>query len=436
MDAVILAGGRGTRLKNLTNTLPKPLIKIGKKPLLEHQINLLKDYGFNKIWILSGYLGEKIKDYVGDGSKWSVKINNIIESKLLGTAGALKQLGGKINMDFMVFSGDVMLDMDLKTLVKFHKNKTGKIATIVIHPNDHPYDSDLVTVNKDYKVTSFLIRQSKSQPKNLLLRNLANAGIFVFSPKIFEVIKKNEFSDLERDIFPKILAKREGIYAYNTAEYIKDVGTLARLTIVRHDYNSSKIAKLNLKNKQKAIFLDRDGTILKQDGIHNVTLFKFKLYPFVVEAIKKINRSGFLAIVITNQPAIAKGFISEAEVEKNHKKLETELGKKGAIVNGIYYCPHHPEKGFEGELKKFKIKCSCRKPKTGLIKKAVRDFNIDLKKSFFIGDSTTDAKCAQNAGIKFIGVKTGYGLQDNKYKFSRNFVLFKNLSEAVNSAIG
>jgi len=435
MDAVILAGGKGKRLGKLTKNIPKPLIKIGNKALIEHQLNLLKTYGYSKIWILSGYFGEKIKDYVGDGRKLGLSIKHIIEAKPLGTAGALKQLNGKINRDFVVFSGDVMLDMDLKRLVKFHKSKTGNISTIVVHPNDHPSDSDLVAVDKDCKVTSFLLRRRKSQPKNLLFRNLANAGVFVFSPKIFAIIKKNEFSDLERDIFPKILAKRGEIHAYNTAEYIKDVGTLARLTTVRRDYNSGKIAKLNLKNKRKAVFMDRDGTILKQDGIHDVTLSKCKLYPFAAGAIKKISGAGFLAIVITNQPAIAKGFISEAEVELIHKKLETELGNKGAIINGIYYCPHHPKIGFQGEVKKFKIKCSCRKPKTGLVKKAVLDFNIDLEKSLFIGDSTADAKCAQNAGIKFIGVKTGYGLQDNKYKISRNFSLFKNLSEAVDSTV-
>lgn len=432
MDAVILAGGKGTRLRELYKNTPKPLIKIGSKPLVEHQVNLLKNYGFNKIWILSGYLGEKIKDYVGNGRKWGLNIKHIIESKPLGTAGALKQLDGKINKDFVVFSGDVMLDIDLKRLVKFHKSKTGSVATIVVHPNDHPFDSDLVDVNKNYKVTSFLIRRNKTQQKNLIFRNLANAGVFIFSPKIFENIRKNEFSDLERDIFPKILKKHEAIYAYNTAEYIKDVGALKRLTTVRHDYNSGKIAKLNLKNKRKAIFLDRDGTILRQDSIHNVTLSKFKLYPFTAEAIKKINRVGFLAIVITNQPAIAKGIVSEAEVELIHRKLETELGKNGAIVNGIYYCPHHPETGFRGEIKVLKIKCSCRKPKTELVKKAVRDFNIDLEKSFFIGDSTTDAKCAENAGVKFIGVKTGYSLKDNKYKISKKLILKKDLLEAVN----
>lgn len=432
MDAVILAGGKGTRLRKLYKNTPKPLIKIGSKPLVEHQVNLLKNYGFNKIWILSGYLGEKIKDYVGNGRKWGLNIKHIIESKPLGTAGALKQLDGKINRDFIVLSGDVMLNMDLNQLVAFHTRNKNALVTIVVHPNDHPFDSDLVAVNKRYKVTSFLLRQDKSQPENLLFRNLANAGVFVFSPKIFENIRKNEFSDLERDIFPKILAKHGGIYAYNTAEYIKDVGTLARLTTVRHDYYRGKIAKLNLKNKRKGIFMDRDGTILKQDGIHDVRLSKFQLYPFAPEAFKKINHAGFLAIIITNQPAIAKGIISETEVELVHKKLETELGKEGAIINGIYFCPHHPEKGFKGEIKNLKINCNCRKPKIGLIKKAAHDFNIDLSKSFFIGDSTADAKCAQNAGIKFLGVKTGYGMQDNKCKLKTSVKMYDNLLNAVN----
>src|SRR3989344_6109367 len=141
MDAVILAGGKGKRLGNLTNTLPKPLIKIGKKPLLEHQINLLKDYGFNKIWILSGYLGEKIKDYVGNGNKWNLSINHIVETKPLGTGGALKQLEKRIKKDFLVFSGDVILEMNLKRLIKFHRSKTANTVTIVVHPNDHPFDS-------------------------------------------------------------------------------------------------------------------------------------------------------------------------------------------------------------------------------------------------------------------------------------------------------
>lgn len=432
MDAVILAGGKGKRLGKLTKNLPKPLIKITNKPLIEHQLSLLKSYGYSKIWILSGYLGEKITDYVGNGRKWGLNIKHIIEAKPLGTAGALKQLDGKINKDFVVFSGDIMLDIDLKRLVKFHKSKTGSVATIVVHPNDHPFDSDLVDVDKNYKVTSFLIRRNKTQQKNLIFRNLANAGVFIFSSKIFIYIKSNEFSDLEKNILVKTLKKGEQIYAYNTQEYIKDMGTAKRLDIVRRDFKSGKIAKLNLKNKRKAIFLDRDGTILKQDSIHNVTLSKFKLYPFTAEAIKKINRVDFLAIVITNQPAIAKGIVSEAEVELIHRKLETELGKKGAIINGIYYCPHHPDKGFDGEVKKFKIRCSCRKPKIGLVKKAVSDFNIDLEKSFFIGDSTADAKCAQNARIKFIGVKTGYGLQDNKYKLKTSVKMYDNLLNAVN----
>ncbi len=430
MEAVILAGGKGSRLGKLTKNIPKPLIKIGNKPLIEHQINLLKQNGIKNIWILSGYFGDKIKDFAGDGNKWGVKINHVIEQKPLGTAGALKQLGGLIKKDFLVFSGDVMLDMDLKSFIKFHKSKGQKIATIVVHPNDHPFDSDLVDVDENRRVISFLIRKTKTQPENIFFRNLANAGVFILSQKIFIYINKNEFSDLEKDILLKILPRKEKIYAYNTPEYIKDIGTIKRLSKVRHDYSNGRIARLNLINKRKAIFLDRDG-VINEEVEQLKRLSSFNMYPFSVEAIKKINKSDYLAIIITNQPMIAKGFMSESDLGLIHKKLETELGKKGAIINGIYYCPHHPEVGFRGEIKSLKINCTCRKPKTGLIRKAVRDFHIDLKKSFFIGDSTVDAKCAKNANIRFIGVGTGYGLNDKRYNFS-NLNKVKNLLNAVN----
>lgn len=431
MHAVILAGGKGTRLGKLTIKNPKPLIKIGNKPLIEHQINLLAKNDIKNIWMLSGYLGDKIKNFAGDGSKWSVKIKHIIEQKSLGTAGSIKQLEGRLKKDFLVLSGDVMVNMDIKRLIKFHENKVRSIATIVVHSSDHPFDSDLVKVDENWRIISFLIRKDKTQPKNIFFRNLTNTGVFIFSPKIFTYIKKDTFRDLEINILPKVLVKKEDIYAYNTPEYIKDMGTIERLDKVRRDYKNRRIAKLNLKNKQRAIFLDRDGTINQLGSATDVGPSRFHLYPFSAKAIKKINHSGFLAIVITNQPAIAKGFIAASEVELIHRKLDTELGKKEAIINGIYYCPHHPEIGFEGEIKSLKINCSCRKPKIGLIEKAVKNFNIDLTKSYLVGDSTTDAKCAKNANIRFIGVKTGYGLNDRRYNYS-NLKIVKNLLYAVN----
>lgn len=184
----------------------------------------------------------------------------------------------------------------------------------------------------------------------------------------------------------------------------------------------------------KAFFLDRDGVINEEVGeLSNIE--DFKLYAFCAQAIKKIHEAGYLVIVITNQPMIAKGFMTEKELSAIHYKMEAGLSLRGAKVDAIYYCPHHPEKGFKGEVKKLKIACKCRKPEIGMIKKAVKDFTIDLKKSFFIGDSTVDAKTAENAGVKFIGVKTGYACKDGKYLVNKKITLYSNLLKVVENTI-
>jgi histidinol-phosphate phosphatase family protein len=185
---------------------------------------------------------------------------------------------------------------------------------------------------------------------------------------------------------------------------------------------------------RKAVFLDRDG-VINEEVDQLSKLEDFRMYSFAARALKKINKAGYLAILITNQPMIAKGFMTERDLEDIHKRLETELDRGGAKIDAIYYCPHHPEKGFRGEVPELKIKCHCRKPNIGLIKKAQKDFNLDLSKSFFIGDSSVEAKTAENAGIKFVGVKTGYACQDGKYPINQKFPLFENLLEAVNHLV-
>ena len=431
MEAVIIAGGKGTRLASLSKETPKVLIKIGNKPVIEHQILLLKKYGVSDIHLLLGHLGSQIKNYLGDGEKWGVKIHYYQEEKPLGTAGALLQLKNKIKKDFLFLSGDIMMDFDVKRFISWHKKKSKKIASIVVHPSDHPFDSDLIETDKTDKVASLLLRPHKTG-KNF--QNLSIASVFIFSSDIFKYIPGEKKCDLEKGILPKILKAGENIYAYKTPEYIKDMGTPERLAQVKKDYTSGKIEKLNLRNKRRAVFIDRDGTLNQQDG-QTTRLESFRSYDFTAKAIKKINQSNYLAIVITNQRAIAKGFLSEEELFLIHKKMETELGFSGAKIDNIYYCPHHQEKGFKGEVAELKIECNCRKPKTGMIKKAITDFNLDISRCFFIGDSTTDAKTAENAGIKFLGVETGYGCRDGKHKISKKFTMYKNLLEAIENII-
>jgi len=425
MKAAIIAGGKGTRLASFIGNIPKSLIKIGDKPIVEHQILLLKEYGFKEIWVLLGYLGSQIREYLQNGRKWDVKVNFHQEKKLWGTAGALKTIERKIREDFLVLSGDVMMDFDLKRFINYHWQKKG-IATFLVHPNDHPFDSDLVEIDKEGRIISLLKRP---HPPGRTFRNLSIASTYIFSPKIFKFIPKNEKSDIEKDILPVILTSKQKIYAYCTPEYLKDIGTAKRLREVRRDYASGKIKKLNLKNKRRAIFLDRDGIINEEvDQLSQVK--DLKIYNFAAKAIKKINNSDYLTVVITNQPMIAKGFLTEEDLKEIHKKLETELGRGGAKIDTIYYCPHHPERGFNGEISELKIKCNCRKPEIGLFLKAKEELNIDLEKSYLIGDKTSDILAGKRAGCKTILVKTGYGGKDKEFSIKPDF-LAKNLLEAV-----
>ena len=236
----------------------------------------------------------------------------------------------------------------------------------------------------------------------------------------------------EKDIIVPLINDGK-VVSYKSSEYAKDMGTPERYRRVQEDYNSGICDAKNLANKQKAIFLDRDGTINEYVGFLRKEE-DFRLIPGVSEAIKKINNSGYLAIVVTNQPVIARGEVTEEELEEIHKKMETLLGLDGAYIDDIYYCPHHPDKGFEGEIPELKIECDCRKPKTGMLEKAAREHNIDLSSSIMIGDSTLDIKMAENAGMQSILLKTGQKGEDGKYDVSPTLIA-EDLNDAINKII-
>ena len=402
MQLVIIAGGKGTRLG--LKDIPKPMVKIGDKPLLEHQIDLAKRYGVDEVFILSGHLAYVIEEYFGDGSKFGVKIHHVVEPYPLGTAGSLKLLEGKLNDRFLVFYGDVVMDFDIASFIEFDK-QYNSIGTTIIHPNDHPYDSDLLEINKNNKVTKVL---PKPHQNGEYYQNLVNAAVYIFSPKIFQYIEEGISQDFGKHILSKVVEAGETLIGYKTPEYIKDMGTADRFEAVKNDFLTGKVARLNKQNKRPCIFLDRDG-VINRDMDSKPLCKDFELLEGVADAIKSINKSDYLSVVVTNQPMIAKGFVTFEEVENTHKKMETLLGEQHAYLNGIYYCPHHPEKGFDGEIKELKIDCECRKPKTGMLFSATKDLNIDLEKSWMIGDSKRDIEAGKNANCKTISIKEDFG---------------------------
>ncbi|MCB0503523.1 MAG: HAD-IIIA family hydrolase, partial [Bacteroidetes bacterium] len=356
MKAVILAGGKGTRLGHLTTEIPKPMVPILGKPIIERQIELLYAYGITEIILITNHLSQILEDYLGDGSQWNVHISYFVEPFPMGTVGGIKAIEKQLKNDFLVLYGDVMLDMDFHRLIDFHHRHISD-ATIVIHPNDHPYDSDLVEVDKNDKVIAF---HSKPHPENFFYTNLVNAGVCLFSPIIFDHLETDKKADFGKDIFP-VIYKKINMFGYNTPEYIKDMGTLDRLEKVSKDLESGKIGRFNLQHQRSAIFLDRDGVINEKRG-YVTTPEQLQLFDFVTASVKKINQSEYLAIVSTNQPIIARGMVTESALRTILNKMETVLGNDRAKLDGIYYCPHHPDSGFEGEVKELKIDCECRKP--------------------------------------------------------------------------
>jgi len=428
MIALILAGGKGTRLKELTrDNIPKPLVNIAGKPLLQYQLEFLAKNNVREVIISVGCGAEAIKTCFGDGKKFGLSVTYSEETEPLGTAGAFKYAEPLFNdaKDILVLYGDIIFDIDLARLMNFHQSHGG-LGTLLVHPNDHPDDSDLLEVDGSHKINKFI---PKPHPPDQVYQNLVNAAIYILKPEIASFMESGRKLDFGRDVFPKWVDEGKDLYAYRSSEYVKDVGSPRRYEEVNRDILSGKVGRRNMTRKQKAVFLDRDGVINEEiDFLCKPE--QLKLIDGSAEAVKKLNESEYLVIVITNQSVVARGLCSEQDIAQIHMKLDMLLGEKHAFLDGIYYCPHHPDPGFEGENKRYKIECECRKPKTGMIIQASRDFNIDPGKSFIIGDSTRDIMAGVNAGLKTMLVRTGYGGKDGKYDCSPDFI-FENLKAAA-----
>lgn len=414
MKTVIMAGGRGTRISSVASDIPKPMIKVGGKPVLEREIECLARQGFCDLIITVSHLGHVIMDYFGDGSgispvtgkPFGVKIEYFEEKELLGNAGALFHMRDKLTEDFLLLNADALFDVDFHRFVAFHKSHGGA-ATLFTHPNSHPYDSGLIETDAKGAVTAWL---TKEDPRPTYYKNCVNAGLHVLSPRVLDVQVDTPKVDLDRQIL-KPLAGTGRMFAYQSPEYVKDMGTPERYAAVCADVRAGLPAAKNLATKQRAVFLDRDGTLNRYVGFLR-HIDEFELLRGVGEAVRCINASGYLAVVVTNQPVIARGEVTVPQLDEIHRKMETLLGAEGAYLDALYYCPHHPHKGYEGEVPELKIDCSCRKPKPGMLLTAAEELNIDLSASFMVGDGENDILAGKAAGCRTVLIGDGVFGQD------------------------
>lgn len=486
MKAVIMAGGRGTRIRSVASDIPKPMIPVLGKPVLQYQIENLKRDGFEDIILVTGYLSGAIRDHFGDGSRFGVRISYFNEDVPMGTAGALYYLKDRLQEPFILLMGDLMLSVDFGRFLEEHK-RNGAAVTLFAHPNSHPYDSDLIVTDETGRLEMFtedicgenadtsltarplskpvlgIISKKQERGEDFYYHNLVNSGIYAISPEVLsdvpdpcgeaETAKTSDHApeaagnatqpgkngvpagekaarkvDLDKDIIRPLISGGK-VCAYRSTEYVKDMGTPERYEETAEAVRSGLVERKNLSGKQKCIFLDRDGTINVEKGFLN-NAAGMELLPGAAESIKRINQSEYLAVLITNQPVIARGECSFEGLDEIQRKFETLLGREGAYIDSIYYCPHHPDSGFEGEVKELKFRCRCRKGKSGMINDAARDLNIDLSASWMIGDKTSDIKCGQGAGTRTVLLETGSAGSDGRFCITADLVC-RDLPDAV-----
>ncbi|MGC3989247.1 MAG: HAD-IIIA family hydrolase [Chthoniobacteraceae bacterium] len=393
---VIISGGLGTRLRTVLGDLPKPMAEIAGKPLLQHQIECAARYGFTDVLLLTSYRSEVIEQFFGNGEKFGVRLAYCVDETPLGTAGAVLAAREALQDRFAVSYGDTLFDLDLDRMWKWHEQHQAEVS-LLLHPNDHPHDSDLVEMDRDRRVLAF---HGYPHPEGLLVRNCVNAAFYILEKAALAGYPVPEGKlDFGKELFPRMVAEGRRIFGYESREYIKDMGTPERLEKVRRDFASGKVRQRNFAHPVPAVFLDRDGTVVRDPGWINdpATL---ELLPGAGEAIRRLNRSEYLTVLVTNQPVIARGECDEATLERIHARMEALLGADGAFLDAIYYCPHHPDSGFPGERPELKIKCNCRKPAPGMLLQAAEELNIDLARSWMIGDSWRDIDAGAAAGVR------------------------------------
>jgi histidinol-phosphate phosphatase family protein len=424
---VIVAGGLATRMGEMTARVAKAMLPISGRSVLDHQLEQFRRAGIGRVVVLAGHLSEAITHEAAQLSSEQLRVEVMTEPQPLGSGGCLRLLE-HVDGPLIVVFGDILFDVDLRALLACHRDADAWVTTAV-HPNEHPHDSDLVEIDESGRV---LALHRKPHAHDARLRNLVIAALFVVEPGfVAEIPPLSEQPKLDfvQDLLVRALARDRKVQAWRTSEYLKDIGTPKRYAEAREDL--ARGVPTSRRRPRPTVFLDRDGTINRHVG-HLRRPEQLELLPGAAEAIARLNCANVQVVVVTNQPVVARGECDEAGLAEIHAELETQLGRAGAFVDLILYCPHHPDSGFVGERAALKIACTCRKPQIGLITRAERELLIDREASMLIGDTERDLDTAVNAGMPAILV----GLQARELAERRAVRWYVDLAHACAAEFG
>lgn len=406
--AVIVAGGRGSRALPLTGEqLPKALLPLQGVPIIVRQLEELARNGVGEVAVLAGHLAGPLGPVLAaTATRLGVRIERFVEGEPRGTAGNLPAIEPFVaGRDLFVVYGDVLFDLDLARLARHHQEQ-GALATILARPNDHPLTSDIVLQDDAGRIRELVPKAGKDPGR--YYPNLVPASIYCLAPRIFGSLPRSGRCDFVHDLFPALLVRNERLVCYQTTEYTRDIGTPAGHAAAEREIQAGVPARLSWRNRRPAVFFDRDGVLNREPGGHGVLrAADLAVLPGAPAAVRLANDAGWLTVLVTNQPQLAKGMTTPEELARIHARLESELASTGARLDRIYHCPHHPEAGHPGEVAALKIACDCRKPAPGMLHRAATELPLDLSRSVLIGDRDRDRQAALAAGVAFLSVAPG-----------------------------
>lgn len=382
-QAVILAGGRGARLRPLTDTLPKPLIPFHGRPFLSYTLDQLRGQGFKEVLVLVGYLADQVREYCGDGRRWDLKIKCVESPAAAETGQRLRDAAPLLASDFLLMYCDNYWPMRLPQMWQAYQ-QSGALAMVTVYTNRDGYSRNNVRVNETGWVESY--DPHRSAPA----LNGVEIGYALLSRQVLEYLPQQNVR-FEHSVYPA-LAARGSLAGFRTEHRYYSVGSFERLPLTEA-----------FLEPQRAVILDRDGVLNERPPrAHYVRTWReFRWLPDTIEALRLLKDSGYRLILASNQSGIAQGAMSEDDLAQVHSRMREELAQSGVALDAIYYCPHGWEEG-----------CFCRKPRPGLLFQAQRDFHLDLTRTLFVGDDPRDREAGEAAGCLTALVSRDRSLRD------------------------
>jgi len=396
--AVVLAGGRGTRSADPSRA--KLAQEVGGASLMAWHLRLLGSSEITEALVVAGHLGDQVQALCDELEHEGITVRVVHEERQEGTVAALRLAAAHTDSDeFLVVLGDILMSFPVQHFLDDWR-ASGAAVAVAVHPSTHPEDSDAAFPSHDGTV--LVVPKSENRDH---VPNMSSTGLFAITRQ--GLADYAAWRDVGSDVLPAAAARAD-LFAFVSSHYFKDTGTPARLEAAGADVASGAFVRRGSLEARPALFLDRDGVINPTEP-EFYTPDHYVLLPGVANAIGTANRAGIPVIVVTNQPALAKGLMTFDDHQRIRARMDRLLGAEGAFVDDYLFCPHHPEGGWVGEVAELKVPCECRKPGIDLARQAARRHHMDLTRSIMVGDTDRDRGFARGAGMRFIHVSAPHG---------------------------